>query len=165
MRIFVVTIVLALCCRCSVYASGYPNVGGMERIGSDLDYLQTIIEEYKRQNEVYPSTANWKTELIDTYFLKDALKDPWGFEYHYALENGEYKIWSFGRDGLAGGIGEDFDFSNLTPQLNRKNRDLVMEKHNTIVLSIYALYFLFHVGVILLLVKIIWRKMNSNTPQ
>lgn len=42
----------------------------------------------------------------------DALKDPWGNAYIYRFSNDTIEIISLGRDGAAGGDGEDADISN-----------------------------------------------------
>lgn len=42
----------------------------------------------------------------------EALRDPWGNAYLYRLDNDAVQITSYGRDGKAGGTGEDSDISN-----------------------------------------------------
>ena len=42
----------------------------------------------------------------------DSLKDPWGNSYIYRVTDGGVEILSYGRDGKAGGTGEDRDISN-----------------------------------------------------
>jgi len=144
------------------YADFYPDVVSVDQVQTDFVYLQTIIEEYKHQNQKYPSTENWTSELIKEYFLKQPYKDPWGHEYHYTMMNGEYKIWSFGRDGLAGGVGEDFDFSSTTPEFNSKHRGLVVEKYNTVLNVIYILLIAITALCILLFYKSMTKKNRSS---
>ena len=45
---------------------------------------------------------------------KNGLTDPWGkpFQYRYPGENGDFDIFSLGRDGQKGGEGEDKDPTN-----------------------------------------------------
>lgn len=42
----------------------------------------------------------------------DSLKDPWGNSYIYRVSESGVEILSYGRDGKAGGTGEDRDISN-----------------------------------------------------
>lgn len=48
-------------------------------------------------------------------YLKNAgvLKDPWGNPYIYRNSDNTVQILSYGRDGKAGGTGEDADISNI----------------------------------------------------
>ena len=40
--------------------------------------------------------------------------DPWGYKYQYMYPgiNGEFDIFTYGRDGIPGGEGEDADIGN-----------------------------------------------------
>ena len=48
------------------------------------------------------------------YLAKAVPKDPWGNDYQYRSpgEHGEYDLLSHGRDGRAGGEGEDADLTS-----------------------------------------------------
>lgn len=54
------------------------------------------------------SCTNWGPEP----YLKKLPKDPWGNDFTYALENGNYTLTSFGEDGKPGGTGYNADISN-----------------------------------------------------
>lgn len=61
-------------------------------------------------NEATPALqARWNGPYLKN---ADALKDPWGNAYIYQLNNNAVQITSLGRDGKAGGTGEDSDISN-----------------------------------------------------
>ena len=55
-----------------------------------------------------------ETRWQGPYLKKNLPNDPWGHPYQYRApgEHGEYDLWSFGRDGQAGGSGEDADIVN-----------------------------------------------------
>jgi len=73
----------------------------------------------------YPTTEEGLLALVDAptgvenwqgpYLKKSTIpEDPWGRGYHYQYpgENGEYDLYSLGRDNAQGGDGEDADISN-----------------------------------------------------
>lgn len=43
---------------------------------------------------------------------QDSIKDPWGNDYVYTLENGDFEIKSLGKDGAEGGTGYNADISS-----------------------------------------------------
>lgn len=53
--------------------------------------------------------ARWNGPYLTN---SEALRDPWGNPYVYRLENDRVEVISYGRDGKAGGNGEDRDISN-----------------------------------------------------
>jgi len=56
---------------------------------------------------------NLETPPVKSPYLKkkDIPKDPWGNDYHYRApgQNGDYDLYSLGRDDADGGEGEDAD--------------------------------------------------------
>ena len=89
----------------------------MESFGKALD-------QYRLDTGHYPSTEQGLTALVtkpadevrwDGPYLKKGLPvDPWGTAYQYKRPgaHGEYDIVSFGKDGVAGGAGEDADLGS-----------------------------------------------------
>jgi general secretion pathway protein G len=59
--------------------------------------------------EAPPGQAGWNGPYIQN---KSALTDPWGHAYLYQATGKGYLIGSLGRDGKAGGSGEDADISS-----------------------------------------------------
>ena len=53
---------------------------------------------------------SWKGPYLTT---SDILKDPWDRPYIYRFpgQHGAYDIFSYGRDGIEGGEGEDADIT------------------------------------------------------
>ena len=72
----------------------------------------------------YPSTEEGLVALLTKpaaaagwngpYLKKEVPPDPWGhaYVYHSPASKGEFEILSYGKDGQAGGTGEDADISN-----------------------------------------------------
>ena len=79
------------------------------------------LDQYRLDTGHYPSTEQGLAALMerpasetkwDGPYLKKALPmDPWDKPYMYRFpgEHGEYDIYSYGKDGQAGGSGENVD--------------------------------------------------------
>ena len=88
---------------------------------AQIEMLGQALDQYRLDTGHYPTTAQGLQALLtnpgidkwDGPYLKKNLipLDPWGRAYSYACPgtHGEYDIWSFGRDGVQGGEGEDQD--------------------------------------------------------
>ena len=91
-----------------------------------LEKLGGVLDLYRLEVGVYPTTAEGLTALVDRPaaaapswngpYLKnrDALTDPWGRAYQYRApgDHGDYDIWSLGADGKPGGEGENRDVAS-----------------------------------------------------
>jgi general secretion pathway protein G len=94
------------------------DVGNYPSAGQGLQALRTN-----------PGEAKWR----GPYLREDPPVDPWGRAYIYRIgERGMPEIVSFGRDGRAGGRGEDSDTSSLhldapTPQVYEEAHERLME--------------------------------------
>lgn len=82
----------------------------------DLYYLSTGLYPTNEQGlvalvEAPAGQAGWSGPYIQN---RSALTDPWGHPYTYLRTTSGYAISSLGRDGKAGGEGEDADLSNQT---------------------------------------------------
>jgi len=55
-----------------------------------------------------------ETKWDGPYLKKAVPADPWGAPYQYKRpgEHGEYDLWSFGKDGQAGGTEEAADINS-----------------------------------------------------
>jgi len=85
----------------------------IELLGESLDHLRLDIGRYPTTQEglsvlmVNPGIEKW-----DGPYLKIEMPvDPWGKPYAFQSPgaHGEYDLLSYGRDGVAGGEGEDQD--------------------------------------------------------
>jgi len=87
----------------------------IEEFGAGLDLFRLEVGRYPTTEEglvalsVEPTGVdNWNGPYLKK---KDIPKDPWGNDYHYRApgQNGDYDLYSLGRDNSDGGEGEDSD--------------------------------------------------------
>jgi len=91
---------------------------------AQIDAFEKALEVYRLDTGRYPATEQGLDALMKQPagetrwqgpYLKKALpQDPWqhAYVYRYPGEHGDYDILSYGRDGKAGGEGEDADVTN-----------------------------------------------------
>ena len=91
---------------------------------SQIDAFGKALDQYRLDTGHYPSTAQGLAALMakpagemkwDGPYLKKAVPpDPWGNPYQYRQpgEHGDYDLLSYGKDGRAGGDGEDADITS-----------------------------------------------------
>ena len=77
---------------------------------AQIDALEKALDTYRLDNRRYPN-AEEGLAAIGPYLKKAVPNDPWGRPYVYRTpgQRGEYEVFSYGRDGKAGGAGEDAD--------------------------------------------------------
>ena len=77
---------------------------------AQIESFEKALDQYRLEKRRYPS-AEEGLEAIRPYLRKDLPKDPWGHPYVYRTpgQKAEFEIVSYGRDGKAGGSGEDAD--------------------------------------------------------
>jgi len=87
----------------------------IDEFGAGLDLYHLEVGQYPTTEEgllalsTAPSgTSNWNGPYLKK---KDIPRDPWGNTYYYRSpgENGDYDLYSLGRDDADGGEGEDAD--------------------------------------------------------
>lgn len=90
----------------------------IDRLGSILDIYRLDVGRYPRSDEGLQALLT-QPPGIDRWsgpYLKNAsaLTDPWGNPYQYRSpgENGEYDLYSYGKDGAEGGDGNDADITS-----------------------------------------------------
>ena len=88
---------------------------------AQIEGLGKALDQYRLDTGHYPSTEQGLASLMerpsseakwDGPYLKKALPpDPWGKPYMYRSpgEHGEFDIYSYGKDGQAGGSNENVD--------------------------------------------------------
>lgn len=103
--------------------------GAGDRAKADLNNLKLqeikqAIEQFQLRYSSLPRSLDSLTQCTDETgagcipMLKpESLKDIWGFQFVYALENSgrSYKLTSLGKDGRDGGAGVDYDQSIVGP--------------------------------------------------
>jgi len=91
---------------------------------AQIDGLEKALDTYRLDVGRYPSSEQGLNALMaqpggavrwaGPYLKKAIPPDPWGRSYVYKSpgEHGEFDLYSYGRDGVAGGSGEDADITN-----------------------------------------------------
>ena len=95
---------------------------------AQIDALEKALDQYRLDIGHYPSTAQGLDALVtkpagiasgtsrwNGPYLKNKIPlDPWGKPYLYKFpgEHGEFDLYSYGRDGVSGGSGENADINN-----------------------------------------------------
>lgn len=91
---------------------------------AQIDALEKALDQYRLDVGRYPSTEQGLAALIKRpagenrwhgpYLKKDVPADPWGGAYQYLQpgEHGEFDLFSFGKDGRAGGEDESAGITN-----------------------------------------------------
>ena len=92
---------------------------------AQIDSLEKALDTYRLDQRRYPS-AEEGLAAIGPYLKKAVPNDPWGRPYGYRVpgQRGEYEVFSYGRDGKAGGTGEDADIglgSQSASEVSLKN--------------------------------------------
>jgi general secretion pathway protein G len=89
-----------------------------------IDALGKALDQYRLDTGHYPTTEQGLAALVTKpasdakwdgpYLVKAVPPDPWGRPYLYKNpgEHGDYDLLSLGKDGQAGGTGENADITN-----------------------------------------------------
>ncbi len=87
----------------------------IEELGAGLDLYHLEVGRYPNNDEglrALTSAPSGVSRWNGPYLKKkDVPLDPWGnsYQYKYPGENGDYDLYSLGRDNVEGGEGEDAD--------------------------------------------------------
>jgi hypothetical protein len=90
----------------------YPQ---QQRAWDQMQLIIRILDAYRRQHGVVPTTDEGLAALSDAYpNLRFPEADPWGNAWVYAAPGtfGDYDLASYGADGTPGGDGLDADITN-----------------------------------------------------
>lgn len=91
---------------------------------AQIGALEKALDQYRIDTGRYPGTEQGLAALNTApagearwdgpYLRKAVPDDPWGKPYQYKMpgDHGEVDVYSFGRDGVAGGSGVDADIGN-----------------------------------------------------
>src|SRR5438552_16205557 len=92
---------------------------------AQIEALEKALDQFRLDTRHYPSLEQGLDALVirptnepnwsGPYLKKAVPSDPWGHPYVYRLpgEKSEFQLFSYGRDGKAGGTGEDADIGVL----------------------------------------------------
>lgn len=108
-----------------------PDQARVARVQSDLAVLDSAVNLYRLDNFRYPTTAQGLAALVNpptsepaapnynpSGYIDRLPKDPWGAEYQYLSPGvyGDFDVFTFGADGVAGGEGINADIGTWTKQ-------------------------------------------------
>jgi general secretion pathway protein G len=84
-----------------------------------IKQIENALSMYRMKSARYPTTDEGLEALTNppgggTAYINSIPKDSWGNEYKYRSpgQNGDYDLYSLGRDGQEGGEGMDADIGN-----------------------------------------------------
>ena len=82
--------------------------GGLDLFHLEVGRYPTTEEGLEALSKAPPGASNWNGPYLKK---KHIPPDPWGRPYHYRSpgENGDYDLYTLGRDNANGGEGEDED--------------------------------------------------------
>ena len=92
---------------------------------AQIEAIEKALDQFRLDTRHYPSPEQGLDALVakpsnepnwsGPYLKKAVPADPWGRAYLYRIpgEKTEYQVFSYGRDGKAGGTGEDADIGVL----------------------------------------------------
>ena len=104
----------------------FAQIGKSERkaAAAQIDALAKALDQYRLDTGHYPSVEQGLSALMSKpanepkwdgpYLAKAVPPDPWGHPYQYKFpgEHGDYDLFSYAKDGVAGGSGEGADITN-----------------------------------------------------
>jgi len=117
----------------AVNVSPFLQRANLEKARADISQIEKALELYKFNELSYPSTdqglqalvippSNLKRPFLypSEGYINAIPSDPWGNEYLYlqpGVQSKKYDVYSYGADGIEGGIGEDADIGNWLTEL------------------------------------------------
>lgn len=108
-----------------------PDQARVARAQSDIAVLDSALKLYRLDNSSYPTTEQGLSALVEkptsgpepvswaeNGYVERLPADPWGAAYQYLSPgvHGEYDVFSYGADGVAGGTGFAADLGNWSPR-------------------------------------------------
>ena len=120
-KVMVVVVILGILATLVVpRLMGRPDEARVVKAHHDIRSLETALDLYRLDNNVYPSTDQGLQALVERPtsdpqprnwrvggYLKRLVKDPWGNPYQYLNpgDHGEIDLFSYGANGQSGGEG------------------------------------------------------------
>ncbi|MDF1642722.1 MAG: type II secretion system major pseudopilin GspG [Pseudomonadales bacterium] len=107
-----------------------PDTARITKARLDIQALESVLNQYRLDNFVYPSTEQGLEALVEkpsgdpepanwnkSGYIKSLPKDPWNRPYLYLSpgEKGEFDLYSLGADGQSGGEDANADIGNWAP--------------------------------------------------
>ena len=117
----------------AVNVSPFLQRANLEKTRADIAQIEKALELYKFNEMSYPSTDQGLEALVSPPndlkrpflypqggYLNSLPQDPWAREYLYlqpGLKSKKFDIYSYGADGVEGGLGENADIGNWLTEL------------------------------------------------
>jgi len=102
---------------------GYLTQGKWTKVKADIKALDDAVNAYAARNMgKFPETLQALVDPDDygnSYLKRKTIpKDPWQNEYRYdpPMSGSEYRIYTYGADGIPGGEKDDQDYDNIMLQ-------------------------------------------------
>jgi general secretion pathway protein G len=123
----VVAIIAIFATVVALNVSGEVPKAKITKAKSDIQSIESALDQYKMDNSFYPTTDQGLQSLLnpsatghaprhfrDGGYIKRLPVDPWGNPYMYASPgvHGDVDIWSYGADGAPGGEGPNAEIGN-----------------------------------------------------
>lgn len=90
-----------------------PGQARVTKAKSDIRAIESALNMYRLDHHVYPTTDEGLEALVGDH-LPRLPTDPWNRPYQYLFPGtqGQFDVFTLGRDGQPGGEGEDADIGN-----------------------------------------------------
>ncbi len=82
-----------------------PGQARTTKAAFDIKTISSALDLYRLDTFDYPGSL----QQLEGKYLKKLQKDPWGRDYIYLSSDDNYQLYSYGKDGVAGGSGENAD--------------------------------------------------------
>jgi general secretion pathway protein G len=91
---------------------------------AQIDAFNKALDQFRIDLGRYPATDEGLQALVQPpvadprwagpYLAKAVPRDPWGRQYSYAApgQHGDFDLWTYGRDGVPGGEGDNADITS-----------------------------------------------------
>jgi general secretion pathway protein G len=107
-----ITIVAMLMSAVAVYAIGVHQNARIDAARLDLKNAEAALDMYLASKGRYPDPADGFAPMVKIRALKKVPKDPWGNDLFWEMRDGVPVVWSYGADGVKGGVDQDADLSS-----------------------------------------------------
>ena len=107
-----ITIVAMLMSAVAVYAIGVQRTAMVDTARIDLKSAAAALDMYLASKGRYPDPADGFAPVVKIRAMKSLPKDPWGNLLFWELRDGVPVVWSYGADGVKGGLDHYADLSS-----------------------------------------------------
>src|SRR5262245_47114668 len=102
-----ITIVAMLMSAVAVFAIGVQKSAQIDTARMDIKNAEAALDMYLASKGRYPDPSEGFAPMVKSRALKKVPKDPWGNELFWEMRDGVPVVWSYGADGVKGGVDQD----------------------------------------------------------